>query len=79
MFNGLMKDSALVYAGMKLAKKSKKEDVEVDEILTDEAKARISLRFANFFANLELKALEKTRELEDKAEARKIRKNKVTQ
>jgi hypothetical protein len=79
MFKGLMKDSALVYAGMKLAKKSKKEDIELGEILTDEAKARLSLRFANFFTNLELKALEKTRELEDKAEARKIRKNKVTQ
>ena len=78
MFGGLVKDSAILYAGTKLVKKSKKKDVEIDGILTDEAKARISLRIANFFAELELKALEKTRELEDKAEARKIRKNKVT-
>lgn len=76
MFKGLVKDSAILYAGMKLAKRSKKKDVEIDEILTEEAKARIGLRIATFFAELELKALAKTKQLEEKAQARK---KKVTQ
>lgn len=69
MFKGLVKDSVLVYAGAKMVKRSKKNAVVTSGFFSDSFKARVILRVAE----LELKALEKTRELEAKAEARKTK------
>lgn len=69
MFNGLVKDSVLVYAGAKMVKRSKKNAIENSGFFSDSFKARVQLRLAE----LEVKALEKQRKLEAKAEARKTK------
>lgn len=72
MFNGLVKDSVLLYGVTKMTKKSKSTSyLSYDTgFFHPVFRAKLALRRAD----LEVRLLEKTRELEAKAEARR---NKV--
>lgn len=66
MFNGLVKDSVALYAGVKMIKKSKKRTVESEGFFTEEFKAAL---VATLKEKAEAYAVRKTFE----AEGRKIK------
>jgi len=59
MLHGLVKDSALVYAGTKLTKKTKKQTSENPGIFTDAFKKKVREQIEAFIANKEIEIQER--------------------